>query len=87
MLTYAAACASWNPIICSFQPSIRDILSRIPPKHTRQTLLFSATVPGKVKEVSKIALKDAYQCVTLHQRGHELPACGVMHALTPSAVL
>lgn len=44
-----------------FQPSIRDILSRIPPKHTRQTLLFSATVPPKVKEVSKIALKDAYK--------------------------
>eukprot|EP00911_Craspedida_sp_UC1_P000355 UC1_evm1s273 len=46
-----------------FQPSIRKILGLIPPKHTRQTLLFSATVSKKVREVCTMALKEEHKFI------------------------
>jgi len=46
-----------------FRPAIEKILTKLPPKERRQTLLFSATFPDQLQAVTKTALKDSYQLV------------------------
>ena len=42
-----------------FRPAIETMLRWLPPKETRQTLMFSATMPKDVKGIAKIAMRDA----------------------------
>jgi len=60
-----------------FLPSIRGILECI--LNRRQTLLFSATMPGDIRRLVQEILHDP---VTV-QIGHSLPATTVSHALYP----
>ena len=60
-----------------FLPSIRGVLECI--IHRRQTLLFSATMPGDIRRLVKEVLHDP---VTV-QIGHTAPATTVSHALYP----
>jgi len=60
-----------------FLPSIRGILQCI--LHRRQTLLFSATMPGDIRRLVQEILHDP---VTI-QIGHTAPATTVSHALYP----
>lgn len=60
-----------------FLPDIKQILKCLP--ETRQTLLFSATMPLDVRTLIKTYLKDP---VTI-QIGHAAPASSVSHALYP----
>ncbi|MFP4642257.1 MAG: DEAD/DEAH box helicase [Dehalococcoidia bacterium] len=60
-----------------FLPHIREILTYI--VHTRQTLLFSATMPAVIRRLVREILHDP---VTV-QIGHTLPARQVSHALYP----
>lgn len=47
-----------------FRPDIERILRLLEPsKQTRQTLLFSATIPGSVSEIANIALRPKYNFV------------------------
>jgi len=62
-----------------FLPDIREILQKIPAK--RQALLFSATMPGAVRQLAQDMLKDP---VTI-QIGHAAPAASVKQALFPVA--
>ena len=39
-----------------FRPAIQEMLSRLPPKETRQTLLFSATMPSDVAAIAKLGM-------------------------------
>jgi len=43
-----------------FRPDIERILSFLPPKSERQTLLFSATVPQSVRQIAFAALRPGY---------------------------
>lgn len=57
-----------------FRPAIVAILRYLPDRNTRQTLLFSATMPRDVETMSKIALKDSYQfvdCVGEEESTHQ----------------
>ncbi len=60
-----------------FLPSIRDILKCI--LHKRQTLLFSATMPGDIRRLAQEIMHDP---VTV-QIGRTIPATTVSHALYP----
>lgn len=60
-----------------FFPDIRKILTHIPQQ--RQTLLFSATMPGEIKRLAKDVLTEP---VTV-QVGNTAPATTVSHALYP----
>jgi len=60
-----------------FLPSVRGILKCI--IHRRQTLLFSATMPGDIRRLTKGVLHDP---VTV-QVGYAAPATTVSHALYP----
>lgn len=60
-----------------FLPSVRGVLECI--IHKRQTLLFSATMPGDIRRLVKEFLHDP---VTV-QIGHTAPATTVSHALYP----
>jgi ATP-dependent RNA helicase RhlE len=60
-----------------FLPSIRGILQCIP--HQRQTLLFSATMPGDIR---RLVLEIMHDPVTV-QIGRTVPATTVSHALYP----
>jgi ATP-dependent RNA helicase RhlE len=60
-----------------FLPSIRSILQCI--LHRRQTLLFSATMPGDIRRLVQEILHDP---VTV-QIGHSVPATTVSHASYP----
>jgi len=60
-----------------FLPSIRGILECI--LNRRQTLLFSATMPGDIRRLVQEILHDP---ITV-QIGHSLPATTVSHALYP----
>jgi len=60
-----------------FLPSIRSILQCI--LHRRQTLLFSATIPGDIRRLVQEILHDP---VTV-QIGHSVPATTVSHASYP----
>ena len=46
-----------------FRPSIVKILAMLPPPDTRQTLLFSATFPDALQELTKSALRPSYEMV------------------------
>jgi len=46
-----------------FRPEIRKILSILPSKSTRQTLLFSATMPKDVMGIARFALRDKFEHV------------------------
>lgn len=60
-----------------FLPDIRNILRCL--TNTRQTLLFSATMPPDIKRLVQEVMKDP---VTV-QIGHSAPASSVSHALYP----
>ena len=51
-----------------FRNDIQDILACLP-KEKRQTLLFSATLPPKVREIVEIATKPNYEVVDCIQEG------------------
>eukprot|EP00927_Polykrikos_kofoidii_P049082 TRINITY_DN43213_c0_g1_i1.p1 TRINITY_DN43213_c0_g1~~TRINITY_DN43213_c0_g1_i1.p1 ORF type:complete len:569 (+),score=87.89 TRINITY_DN43213_c0_g1_i1:50-1756(+) len=46
-----------------FRPAIETILTQLPPRERRQTLLFSATFPPKLSAVTGFALKKKHQIV------------------------
>ncbi|MBI5882811.1 MAG: DEAD/DEAH box helicase [Elusimicrobia bacterium] len=60
-----------------FLPSIRKILARLP--KTRQTMLFSATMPDEIRGLAHECLRDP---VTV-QIDHTVPLTTVSHALYP----
>jgi len=60
-----------------FLPDIRRILAKLPGQ--RQTLLFSATMPDKIRGLAKEILRDP---VTV-QVGHSAPPVTVTHAIYP----
>ena len=41
-----------------FRPAITKMLGMLPPKSTRQCLLFSATMPPSIQAIAKFALRD-----------------------------
>ena len=45
------------------RPAIDKIVANLPPKSTRQTLLFSATFPADIKQLSDRALRPGYVIV------------------------
>jgi ATP-dependent RNA helicase RhlE len=61
-----------------FMPDVRKIVERCP--RTRQTLLFSATVPPEIEQVCRWALRNP-ESVEIGQ--HRSPAETVTHALYP----
>jgi len=63
-----------------FLPDIRRILARLP-KSDRQTLLFSATMPGPIRHLADDILKNQVRV----QVGHDAPAETVSHAFYPVA--
>ena len=46
-----------------FKPDIDRILQHVPPKDSRQTLLFSATVPSTVQQIAKNALRPGFEFI------------------------
>jgi ATP-dependent RNA helicase MSS116 len=57
-----------------FRPAILQILGCLPPKETRQTMLFSATMPTDVLSISSIALRPNFKtvdCVGSEEPTHE----------------
>lgn len=57
-----------------FRPAIEAILRYMPGSQRRQTLLFSATMPGDVRKIAQLALKDVYEfvdCVGEEESTHE----------------
>lgn len=58
-----------------FLPDIRRILASLPT--TRQTLLFSATMPGSIKHLAEEILRDPVK-VSI---GHQAPVSTVSHAI------
>lgn len=64
-----------------FLPDIRRIISHIPHKEKRQTLLFSATMPGDIRSLANEILHDPLTV----QIGLTAPAETVSHALYPVA--
>ncbi|MEP6572521.1 MAG: DEAD/DEAH box helicase [Gemmatimonadota bacterium] len=61
-----------------FLPDIRRILRHIPTK--RQTLFFSATMPGPIVQLSKEMLRDP---VTINLERKSAPAIGITQAIYP----
>jgi superfamily II DNA/RNA helicase len=61
-----------------FLPDIRRILRHIPSR--RQTLFFSATMPGPIAELSREMLKDP---ATINLERRSAPATGITHAVYP----
>lgn len=61
-----------------FMPDVRKIVDRCP--RTRQTLLFSATIPPEIEQLCKWALKNP-ETIEIGQR--RSPADTVTHALYP----
>lgn len=57
-----------------FRPAIEAILRYLPSSEKRQTLLFSATMPGDVRKIAQLALKDRYEfvdCVGEEESTHQ----------------
>eukprot|EP00937_MAST-01D_sp_MAST-1D-sp2_P005261 g5261.t1 len=57
-----------------FRPAITQMLRMLPPKDTRQTLLFSATMPPDVMGIARFALRDRFEhvdCVGKEQATHQ----------------
>lgn len=46
-----------------FRPAITLMLSKLPPKHTRQTLLFSATMPKDVRAIAELGMREDYKFI------------------------
>ena len=63
-----------------FLPDIRRVLRHLPPPARRQTLFFSATMPGPIAELSREMLKSP-KTINLERRS--APAVGITHALYP----
>jgi superfamily II DNA/RNA helicase len=63
-----------------FLPDIRRILGHLP-KSDRQTLLFSATMPGQIRRLADEVLNNQVRV----QVGHDAPAETVSHAFYPVA--
>ena len=61
-----------------FLPDIRRILRHIPSR--RQTLFFSATIPGPIAALSREMLKDP---ATINVERRSAPATGITHAVYP----
>jgi ATP-dependent RNA helicase RhlE len=61
-----------------FLPDIRRILRHIPTR--RQTLFFSATMPGPIAELSREMLRDP---ATINLERRSAPATGITHAVYP----
>src|SRR5213594_3017500 len=61
-----------------FLPDIRRILRHMPAK--RQTLFFSATMPGPIAELSREMLRDP---ATINLERRSAPATGITHAVYP----
>jgi ATP-dependent RNA helicase RhlE len=64
-----------------FMPDVRKIIEMTP--RTRQTLLFSATMPPEIQRLIEWALKDP---VSIQIGGQRSPAETVTHAIYPVAV-
>ena len=60
-----------------FLPDIRRILAKLPPK--RQTLLFSATMPGEIRSLADSVLHDPH----VVDVAHSTPLGTIEHALYP----
>ncbi|CAM9988059.1 unnamed protein product, partial [Ectocarpus sp. 13 AM-2016] len=57
-----------------FRPAIEAILRYMPHSRDRQTLLFSATMPGDVRKIAQLALKERYEfvdCVGEEESTHQ----------------
>ncbi len=52
-----------DPAACACRPAIEKLLRQVPPKHTRQNVMFSATYPQNIKELASIALRPQYELV------------------------
>ncbi len=52
-----------NLLDMGFRPQIDRILRRLPPKGSRQTLLFSATFPQGVQQLTGVAMRPQYATV------------------------
>ncbi len=61
-----------------FLPDIRRILERLP--RERQTMLFSATIPAPIAELSRTLLQDP---VRINIERVSTPAAGITHAVYP----
>jgi ATP-dependent RNA helicase RhlE len=61
-----------------FLPDIRRVLRHLPPK--RQTLFFSATLPGPIVTLSREMLKNP---ATINLERKAAPAVGITHAVYP----
>ena len=61
-----------------FLPDIRRILRHIPSR--RQTLFFSATIPGPIAELSREMLRNP---ATINLERRSAPATGITHAVYP----
>ncbi|KZT56947.1 DEAD-domain-containing protein [Calocera cornea HHB12733] len=47
-----------------FQKSLIQIANQVTPKDRRQTLLFSATVDNKIRDIARVVLKDKHEFIT-----------------------
>lgn len=61
-----------------FLPDIRRVLRHLPPR--RQTLFFSATLPGPIVELSREMLRRP---ATINLERKPVPAVGITHAVYP----
>ena len=46
-----------------FRPEITKMLNMLPPKHTRQTMLYSATMPTDITKMAEFALNPRFNTV------------------------
>jgi ATP-dependent RNA helicase RhlE len=63
-----------------FLPDIRRVLALLP--KTRQTLLFSATIPPEIAALSREVLRDPVRVKVGHARKQAIPV-GITHAVFP----
>ncbi len=63
-----------------FLPDIRKILHHLPASARRQTLFFSATMPGPILTLTRTMLRNP---VTLNLERESKPAVGITHAVYP----
>ena len=64
-----------------FRPAITQMLNMLPPKQTRQTLLFSATMPADIMGIARFALRESFEhidCVGEEQSTHQHVAQSVL---------
>ena len=63
-----------------FLPDIRRVLKHVPPPSKRQTLFFSATMPGPIVELTREMLRDP---ATINLERRAAPAHGITQAVYP----